>query len=168
MDVDSDKAYVLTLLLESASFILAASATAYRRRFGYTGFYVLAAIETHVRVRYSVVAFGRSILVGDHPSTQAKYAVQSMLLAGAGTIGALLIVALIFRLRRAPTELVLAMGTLGVATMFTLETISYHFLDAVIYQVEAGVGRSGWFFAASALIATIGALMLPKARSRQD
>jgi hypothetical protein len=163
MNVDSDTAHVVTRLVVAGSFILAASATAYRRRFGYTLFYILAAIETYAKLRYPASGFVRDLLLGNGPSDAAKYAVQVVALVIAAAIG-IAILSMLFRLRRDPAAMTLAIGTFWVVAVLAVETISYHYVDVIIYVVQGGIMRSGWLYVAGALIATVGALRLPARR----
>lgn len=160
MDIDSDTAHVVTRLVVAGSFVLAASATAYRKRFGYTLFYILAAIETYAKLRYPASGFVRDLLLGDRPSDTAKYTVQIVALAIAAVVG-VAILSLLFRLRRQPAELTLATGTFWVVAVLAVETISYHYVDVIIYVVQGGIMRSGWLYVAGALVATVGAVLLP-------
>ena len=161
MSIDSDTVHVATRLVDAGSFALAAGATAARRRFGYALFYIVAAVETYAKLRYPAAAAARDWLLGAHPADVAKYSIQLKLLTLAAAIGALILVIILVRLRRAPAELALTLGTLGVLVVFTLETISYHFSDAVIYTMQGGLMLSGWLYAGPALVAAGGALALP-------
>ena len=163
MNVDSDTAHVVTRLVVAGSFILAASATAYRRPFGYTLFYILAAIETYAKLRYPASGFVRDLLLGTGPSDAAKYAVQVVALVIAAVIG-IATLSMLFRLRRDPAAMTLAIGTFWVVAVLAVETISYHYVDVIIYVVQGGIMRSGWLYVAGALVATVGALRLPARR----
>ena len=125
-------------------------------------FFVVAAVETYTKLRYDLVALARGWLLGEHPTTVAKYALQIKLLIGASVLGLLVLLLVGRRLRRRPAELMLMLGVLGVLAMFAIETISYHHFDTVIYQAQWGLMRSGWLYAIAALMAAAGALRLPR------
>lgn len=146
----------------AGSFAVAACATAYRRRWGYTLFYILAAVETYAKLRYPALTAGRDLLLGSLPPNETKYPVQIAMIIAAAVAGCGALAALLLRYRRAPAELTLALGTLGVLAVFALETISFHFTDAIIYTVQGGVMRSGWMYAVPALVAATGAAALPR------
>lgn len=146
----------------AASFATAACATAYRRRWGYAFFYILAAVETYAKLRYPALTAGRDWLLGSLPPNDRKYPVQIAMLTAAVIAGGAVSTGLLLRLRRAPAERALAMGTFGVVSVFVLETVSYHFTDVIIYTVQGGVMRSGWMYAVPALVAAAGAVALPR------
>ena len=143
-------------------FAAAACATAYRRRWGYALFYIVAAVETYAKLRYPALTAGRDWLLGSLPPNDRKYPVQIAMLAAAAIGGGAMLSGLLLRLRRAPAELALALGTFGVVAVFVLETVSYHFTDAIIYTVQGGMMRSGWMYAVPALVAAAGAMVLPR------
>ena len=150
----------------AASFGIAAGATAYRRRFGYTLFYLLAAIETYAKLRYPASGAVREWLLGTNPTNAEKYTVQLIALAAAAAVGCWLLVVIVRHWRESVAELALVLGTAGVVAVLVIETVSYHFIDAFIYTVQGGIMRSGWLYIVPALVAAAGAVGLRQRRTR--
>lgn len=160
MNVDSDTVHIATRLLVASSFLIAVGATAYRRRFGYALFYLLAAVETYAKLRYPASGAARDWLLGSSFTNTAKYSIQLAAFVVAGVVGGLVLLTILRSRRRSGAELTLMLGTLGVVAVLATETISYHYVDVFIYTEQGGIMRSGWLYIVPALVATAGALAL--------
>jgi hypothetical protein len=163
MMLDPGTIHLYSRNLVLAGFALAFLTTLVRKYWGYSLFSLIGFVETYLRLRYGFHGWARDALLGPNPPTGAKEALQAKLLYVSGGSGLLVLLLLLPYLggttagRRSMT-----IGALVIVAMLTLELISPHYIDAIIYHPEGPVLRSAIaYFIGTAFIA-VGALLTPR------
>ncbi len=165
MTIDPDTVQLASRHLTAAGFAAALLATLGKKYWGYAAFSLLALIEAFADLRYPFHGWIRDMLLGTHEQVGAKAVLQSTLLYVTGMLGCFVLLILVPYLARVSKgRRYMVIGSLIIAAMLSLELISPHYIDAVIYHPEGPFARSAIAYFIGGVAIAGGALMTRRRR----
>jgi hypothetical protein len=160
MTLDSETIHLYSRNLMAIGFAAAVLANAWRKNWVYTLALLLALADTFMRYRFELHTWARTRMLGLHPQTGDKQVLQSKLLyVSIMLFCALLLLLVPYLVRASMGGRLMVTGSLLALIILSLELISPHYIDQIIYHTVGIFALSAIGYFISGILIACGAIL---------